>query len=291
MLKSMTGFGHFEITEQDVTISVEIRTVNHRYCDVYLRMPKQLSTFEEGVRSILTSRITRGKVDAFVTLDNKTVAKQQVVLDETLAASYHQALKKMVDEFGLRDDISATALARFPDILRIEKQEDDTDWEGILQKAITGAVTHLMEMRGREGEKLGESLLNNLDYIESQMTHIAAVAPRVVQEYRERLENRIQDLLDPQKLDQQRLAMEVAVFADKCSIDEELVRLRSHIGQMRSMLQEGSPVGKKLDFLIQEMNREVNTIGSKASNLDITKVVVSLKSEIEKMREQVQNVE
>lgn len=291
MLKSMTGFGHCERTENETTLTVEIRTVNHRYCDVYLRMPKQLNGFEEMARSAITSRVMRGKVDVFVTLDQKSAAVMQASVDETLAGSYVQALRTLADRFGLRDDISVTALARFPDIIRLEKREEDTDLEKLLVAAVTGAVDALLDMRGREGEKLGESLRANLRFIENQVTRIAAHAPTVVQDYRERLENRIQDLLDPQKLDPQRLATEVAIFADKCSIDEELVRLGSHIVQMDDMLEAGSPVGKKLDFLIQEMNREVNTIGSKASSLEITKTVVEIKSEIEKMREQIQNIE
>lgn len=291
MLKSMTGFGHCERMQNETALTVEIRTVNHRYCDVYLRMPKQLNCHEELARGIITSRVIRGKIDVFVTLDQKSAAIMQASADETLAESYVIALRGLAERFGLRDDISATALARFPDIIRLEKREDSADLEALLRETVTGAVEALLEMRAREGEKLGESLHANLRLIEEQVGRIAVHAPSVVQDYKERLENRIQDLLDPQKLDPQRLATEIAIFADKCSIDEELVRLGSHIIQMKGMLEEGSPVGKKLDFLIQEMNREVNTIGSKASSLEITKTVVEMKSEIEKMREQIQNIE
>lgn len=291
MLKSMTGFGHHEQTRDGVTVTVEIRTVNHRYCDVSLRMPKQLNYFEDRVRAAIASRITRGKVDVFVTLDTQTALSHEVVLDETLAGSYLSALRKLSALFGLRDDITASALSRFPDILKVERKESGDLLGDLLEEAVLGSVAVLSDMRGREGERLGESLEANLESIMVHVSGIAALAPMVVQEFKERLDSRINELLDTQKLDPVRLATEVALFADKCSIDEEIVRLRSHAGQMRDMLQTGSPIGKKLDFLIQEMNREVNTIGSKSNTLDITRSVVELKSEIEKMREQIQNIE
>lgn len=291
MLRSMTGFGHYEYTENDITFTIEIKTVNHRYCDIFLRMPKQISALEEKVRAILTQRIQRGKIDIYITYDNKSGNTQEVLLDETLAKAYCDALKKIAENLGLRDDISASSLARFPDILKVEKKDYDDIIGAILEKAVNQAVTVLLEMREKEGEKLKESMLQNLLEIETFMLKISAKAPTVVKDYRDKLENRINELLDTQKLDPARLAMEVALFADKCNIDEEIVRLRSHIVQMRDMLRAGSPVGKKLDFLIQEMNREVNTIGSKASDLEITRNVVELKSEIEKLREQVQNIE
>jgi len=287
----MTGFGHCEYTENDISFTIEIKTVNHRYIDIFLKMPKQLSTFEDMIRSLASAKIQRGKIDIYITYDNKSSDSQEVILDEGLAKAYCDALRKISDELGLRDDISATSLARFPDILKVEKQENNEEVGKVLEKAFNIALDELVQMRTREGEKLKESLLANLSAIEDYIEKIKEKAPLVVREYKEKLEMRLNELIDLQRVDPARIATEVALFADKCSIDEELVRLKSHIIQMREMLDAGSPVGKKADFLIQEMNREVNTIGSKASNIDITRNVVELKSEIEKLREQIQNIE
>lgn len=291
MLRSMTGFGHCEYTEQDITFTIEIKTVNHRYSDIFLRMPKQISSFEELIRSLASARIQRGKIDIYITYNNKSSDFQEVMLDEGLAKAYCDAMRKISANLGLRDDISATSLARFPDILKVEKQDNNEEVGKILEKAFNFALEELLQMRTREGEKLKESLLVNLSVIEKYIERIYEKAPLVVKEYKEKLETRLSELIDLQRVDPGRIATEVALFADKCSIDEELVRLRSHIMQMREMLDVGSPVGKKADFLIQEMNREVNTIGSKASDIDITRNVVELKSEIEKLREQIQNIE
>jgi uncharacterized protein (TIGR00255 family) len=291
MLRSMTGFGHDEQTREGVTVTVEIRTVNHRYCDIYLRMPKQLNCYEDRVRTAISSRITRGKIDVSVTLDAYTAQSHEVVLDEALAGSYLAALRRLSVLFGIQDDVTAAVLSRFPDILKIERKEEGDLLGDLLEETVIGSVSILADMRTREGERLGETLIENLDGIGSFVNAIAVRAPSVVRDFKDRLDNRIAEWVDTQKLDPARLATEVALFADRCSIDEEIVRLRSHSGQMRDMLKSGSPIGKKLDFLIQEMNREVNTIGSKSNNLDITRAVVELKSEIEKMREQIQNIE
>jgi uncharacterized protein (TIGR00255 family) len=291
MLRSMTGFGHCEYTEQDITFTIEIKTVNHRYSDIFLRMPKQLSPFEELIRSLTLAKIQRGKVDIYITYENKSSDFQEVILDEGLAKAYCDAMRRISSNLGLRDDISATSLARFPDIIKVEKQDNNEEVGKILEKAFSLALEELIQMRTREGEKLKESLFANLSSIETYIGIIDEKAPLVVKEYKEKLEARLSELIDLEMVDQGRIATEVALFADKCSIDEELVRLKSHIMQMREMLNVGSPVGKKADFLIQEMNREVNTIGSKASDIDITRNVVELKSEIEKLREQIQNIE
>ncbi len=291
MLKSMTGFGHDEGEKDGVKITVEIRTVNHRYCDIYLRMPKQLNVFEDRVRAAISSQITRGKADVFVTLDSLKAETHDIVLDEGLAASYIEALHQMATVFSLEEDITAGMLSRYPDILKVERREIGEELGDLLEETVLGAVKSLMMMREREGDRLSESFFINLDDVSRYVNDIAVQAPTVVVEYKERLETRLAELLQNQKLDPARLAAEVAIFADKCSIEEELVRLRSHIDQMRVMLKGGSPIGKKLDFLIQEMNREVNTVGSKSNQLAITKNVIELKSEIEKMREQIQNIE
>ena len=208
-----------------------------------------------------------------------------------MAKAYYSVLKKITDNLGLRDDITASTIARFPDIIKVEKKEDNDYIAEILKKAVSVAIDEVIEMRTREGQKLKENLFDILDNIEKFIEKIEQKAPIVVEEYKEKLEQRLSELIDIQKVDPARIATEVALFADKCNIDEELTRLNSHISQMRDMLNAGSPVGKKADFLIQEMNREVNTIGSKANNLDITRNVVELKSEIEKLREQIQNIE
>lgn len=291
MLRSMTGFGHSEYTENGITFTIEIKTVNHRYSDIFLRMPKQISCFEDRVRSIINSKIQRGKIDVYITYDNKSPKAQEVLLDENLAKAYCNALRKISESLGLRDDISVSSLSRFPDILKVEKSENDDTVGEILEKAVNEAIDVLLDMRIKEGEKLKEALLANLSAIEVFNEKIQQKAPVVVIEYKDKLEARLSELIDIQKVDPARIATEVAIFADRCSVDEELVRLRSHIIQMREMLNGGSPVGKKADFLIQEINREVNTIGSKANDLEITRNVVELKSEVEKLREQIQNIE
>jgi len=287
----MTGYGHCEYTENDITFTVEIKTVNHRYSDIFLRIPKQISSLEEQVRSLINDRIHRGKIDVYINYENKSSQDHEVILDESLAKAYYNALKKIADDLGLRDDISASTIARFPDIIKVEKKDDSDYIAEILKKAVSAAIDEVIEMRTREGERLKENLFAILDNIENFVRKIEEKAPIVVKEYKEKLEQRLSELIDIQQVDPARIATEVALFADKCSIDEELIRLSSHIFQMKEMLNAGSPVGKKADFLIQEMNREVNTIGSKANDLEITRNVVELKSEIEKLREQIQNIE
>ena len=291
MLRSMTGYGHCEYTDNDITFTVEIKTVNHRYSDIFLRIPKQISSLEEQVRSLINDRIHRGKIDVYINYENKSSQDHEVILDESLAKAYYNALKKIADDLGLRDDISASTIARFPDIIKVEKKDDSDYIAEILKKAVSAAIDEVIEMRTREGERLKENLFAILDNIENFVRKIEEKAPIVVKEYKEKLEQRLSELIDIQQVDPARIATEVALFADKCSIDEELIRLSSHIFQMKEMLKAGSPVGKKADFLIQEMNREVNTIGSKANDLEITRNVVELKREIEKLREQIQNIE
>lgn len=292
MIKSMTGYGHYEYQDEEVRMSIELKTVNHRYCDVYIRLPRQLSCFEDKIRSLITSRVSRGKVDVFLNWENIGEGTKEVVLDESLARAYYEAMGKLAGNLGLRDDISSSSLARFPEILHIEKKEEDGDtvWT-ILQKAVNEAIDTLIAMREAEGEKLKKSLLDICQSIGEYRLKILEHAPTVVSEYKEKLTARIHELMDNNTVDEMRLAMEVAIFADKCSINEELVRLKSHLDQFRDIVEIDGPIGKKLDFLLQEMNREVNTIGSKANSLAITKNVVELKSEIEKLREQIQNIE
>lgn len=292
MIRSMTGFGRGESKGDGKTFIIEIKTVNHRYSDVFVKMPRSISFLEDKVRELVNKSVSRGKIDVYITYEEIGEDSRTVVLDEALANAYLKTLTQARDKFGLKDDLSVSLLTRFPDVLKVEKVEEDEDkiWE-LLKVALENALRSLVSMRENEGQELKNSLCERSEYIESILKIIVGRAPEVVKEYKQKLESRIQDILDQKTIDETRLAMEVAIFADRCSIDEEIVRLGSHLGQLREALQMQQPVGRKLDFLVQEMNREINTIGSKANDLIITKNVVEIKSEVEKIREQIQNIE
>jgi uncharacterized protein (TIGR00255 family) len=292
MLKSMTGFGRGEYQEEGKEFLVEIKTVNHRYSDVFVKIPRHISFLEDRVREMVSKSISRGKVDVYVSFEDYSDDSKNVVFDEPLAKTYIKALETLRDEYGLQDDITVSLVAKFPDILRVEKNEEDGEKLWLLLKvAVEKAVESLISMRTIEGQGLKNNLLERANYIEGVLKEITERAPNVVKEYKTKLENRLKELLEQQTVDETRLATEVAIFADRASIDEEIVRLGSHIGQLREALNMEQPVGRKLDFLIQEMNRETNTIGSKANDLIITRHVVDIKSELEKVREQIQNIE
>ncbi len=293
MVRSMTGFGRGTYAEHGKEFTVEIKSVNHRYVDFYIKLPRQIAYLEERVREVVAKSIFRGKVDIFISFEDRSEDSRSVMLDEALAGAYIQAVEKLRDKYGLKDDLSLSFVSRFPDVLRIEKNEDDEEqlW-GILSKALEAGVASLVQMREKEGNELRSSLLQKADYMEKIISQIANRSPEVVIEYKQKLENRIKELLNQQTVDENRIAMEVAIFADRCSIDEELVRLGSHLIQLRDILSiNKQPVGRKLDFLVQEINREINTIGSKSNDIEITKFVLELKSETEKIREQIQNME
>lgn len=292
MIRSMTGFGRGESKEEGRMFLVEIKTVNHRYSDIFIKMPRQISFLEDKIRDVVGKSLSRGKIDVFVTYEEYGDDSKSVVIDESLATAYVKAVGSLRDKYSLKDDISVSLISRFPDILKVEKVEVDEGktWE-LLKAALDNALQSLIVMRGIEGEGLKNNILERTAYIADILKEITVRAPEVVKEYKQKLENRIKELLEQQTIDENRLAVEVAYFADRCSIDEEIVRLGSHISQMRDTLDLQQPVGRKLDFLIQEMNREINTIGSKANDLVITKNVVELKSELEKLREQIQNLE
>lgn len=292
MIRSMTGFGRGEITQDGKEFTVEIKTVNHRYSDIFIKMPRQINFLEDRVRDLVSKGISRGKIDVFITYSNYGDDSKFVTFDEQLAKAYISAVESLRDKFGLADDISVSLISKYPDVLKVEQaQEDEEQLWSLLKQAVENAVSSLIRMRQTEGEGLRRVLLERADIIESMVAEISKRAPEVPKEYKARLTDRIRELLDQQTIDENRLAMEVALFADRCSIDEELVRLTSHLGQLRQILDMDQPVGRKLDFLVQEMNREINTIGSKANDLIITKLVVDVKSEIEKIREQIQNIE
>ncbi|MCX7842688.1 MAG: YicC family protein [Clostridia bacterium] len=292
MIKSMTGFGRGGAQDEGREFLVEIKTVNHRYLDLFLKMPRQLGFLEDKVRELVGRNISRGKIDVYISFEDNGENAKEVLLDEALAKAYISALENLKEKFSLNDDISVSLVSRFPDVLRVEKAEDDEEktWK-LLKTALEAALDSLIQMRLNEGKELRNSLLEKADCIESVLSDIKKRSPEIVKEYKIKLENRIKELLDQQTVDENRLAMEVALFADRCSIDEELVRLGSHIGQLRDTLDSKQPVGRKLDFLLQEMNREINTIGSKANDLEITRHVIDVKSELEKIREQIQNIE
>lgn len=292
MIKSMTGFGRGECRQDGIEFLVEIKAVNHRYADIFIKIPRQVSFLEEKARNLVGKAVSRGKIDVYVSYNNTSEDNKKVVFDEGLAKAYIDSIQQLKNSFNIDDEISLALISRFPDIFKVEQEEldEETLWR-MLEEALTSALQSLISMRAQEGKRLKKDLLDRAVYIEKLIEELEARAPEVVIEYKARLESRIKDLLEQQTIDEARLATEVAIFADKCSIDEEIVRLKSHINQLCDTLESSDPVGRKLDFLIQEMNREVNTIGSKANDLAITKNVVEIKSEIEKLREQVQNIE
>lgn len=292
LVNSMTGFGRGEYSKDGREFTVEIKTVNHRYSDVFIKLPRQISFLEDKVRETVGKAVSRGKIDVFITYYNYSDDSRNVTFDEPLAKAYIGAVETLRDKFKLRDDISVSLISRYPDVLKVEQNDEDEEilWS-MLKIAVDNALNSLIVMREKEGEGLKNVLIERADYIESIIGEISKRAPEVPREYKTKLEARIKDLLDQQTIDESRLAAEVAIFADRCSIDEELVRLASHIDQLRGTFSMSQPIGRKLDFLVQEMNREINTIGSKANDLAITKNVVEIKSEIEKIREQIQNIE
>lgn len=292
MIKSMTGFGRGSAQQEGKEFTVEIKTVNHRYVDIFVKYPRQLSFLEDKVREVVGKSLSRGKIDVYISFEDKGEDSKTVLLDEALAKAYISAIGLLKEKFELSDDASVSLISRFPDVLRVEKVEADEEklW-ALLKTALESALESLIAMRIKEGDELKNSLLEKADFIESVLKLISQRSPEVVREYKAKLESRIKEIMEQQVVDENRLAMEVAIFADRCSIDEEIVRLGSHISQLRDTLNAKQPVGRKLDFLVQEMNREINTIGSKANDLVITKNVIDLKSEIEKIREQIQNIE
>ncbi len=293
MVRSMTGFGRGTFSDSGKEFTVEIKSVNHRYIDFYIKLPRQIAFLEERVREIVSKNIYRGKVDIFISFEDRSEDSKSVTLDEALADAYIQAINKLKAKYNLADDISVSLVSRLPDVLRIEKNEDDEEqlWI-VLKNAIEVAISSLIHMREKEGNELRESLMQKADNMQDIIKHIYERSPGVVSEYKLKLENRIKDLMNQQTIDENRIAMEVAIFADRCSIDEELVRLGSHLSQLRDILSiQQQAIGRKLDFLVQEINREINTIGSKSNDIIITKSVLELKSETEKIREQIQNIE
>lgn len=292
MLKSMTGFGRFESETPERKISVEMKAVNHRYCEISLKMPKKLNFFESAIRNLLKNYISRGKVDIFIMYEDFTEGKELVKYNEDLAKSYFDLIKKMGSQFEIDGNISASQLARFPDVFTIEEQQiDENEMWSFIENAIKNAAENFVKTRIAEGEHLKNDLIGKLNGMISMIDFIEERSPQVVDEYRNRLYAKVEELLGNTNMDQGILATEITVFADKICVDEETVRLRAHINNMKNTLNEAENVGRKLDFIAQEMNREANTILSKSSDLDITNTAINLKTDIEKVREQIQNIE
>ncbi|MCF2553590.1 YicC/YloC family endoribonuclease [Faecalicatena contorta] len=293
MIKSMTGFGRCEVTEGERKFTVEMKGVNHRYLDVNIRMPKKLNFFETAIRNQMKKSIQRGKVDLFITYEDLSESQVSLKYNETLAAEYLSYFKKMEEKFSLENDIRVSTLSRCPEVLTMEEQVMDEEelWKG-LEKALDGAIAQFVETRTLEGENLKKDIIAKLDGLLEVVAYIEERSPQILAEYREKLENKVKELLADTQLDEGRIAAEVVVFADKICTDEEVVRLRSHIVHMKETLQsDEAGIGRKLDFIAQEMNREANTILSKANDLKVSNAGISLKTEIEKVREQIQNIE
>ena len=292
MIKSMTGYGSAKGTVEGLEITVELKSVNNRYLDSSVRLPRSFLFAEEAIKSAVQSHISRGKVDVFVSVDSSQAGDMTVRVNEPLLKGYIEAIRHIAEEYSLSDDMTAMSVSRFPDVLSVEKKDLDAE-------AISAGICAIAEealrdfdtMRQREGAKLRDDVLSRLDTIDKLVSAVESEAPNTVAEYRKRLEQKMQEVLGATGIDENRILAEAAIFADHIAVDEETVRLRSHMSQLTTMINGSSPTGRKINFLIQEFNREANTIGSKCQNSQIAHVVVDLKSEIEKIREQIQNIE
>lgn len=292
MIKSMTGFGRCEIMENNRKFTVELKSVNHRYLDVNIKMPKKFVFFESSIRTLLKEYAQRGKVDVFISYEDYTEENFAVKYNEEVATAYLKHLRQMAETFGLEDDIRVSTLSRYPEVFTMEEQSvDEKEVWSLLEKALRGASEQFVESRVAEGKHLAEDLNAKLDTILGYVDYIEERSPVILAEYRNRLEDKVRELLADKQIDESRIATEVTIFADKICVDEETVRLRSHIESAKSALEEGQSIGRKLDFIAQEMNREANTILSKTTDIKISDIGINLKTDIEKVREQIQNIE
>ena len=292
MIKSMTGFGRCEIEEGNRKVTVEMKSVNHRYLDVNIKMPKKLSFFESSIRNELKNYVQRGKIDIFISYEDFSENTVSIKYNKELAAEYLKYLRNMSEEFDLDDDIRVSTLSRYPEVFSMEEQMVDEEeiWK-VLAKAIDGAAESFVETRIKEGQNLADDLIAKLDGMLEHVAFIEERSPQLMDEYRKKLEERVKELLGDASVDESRLLTEVTIFADKVCVDEEIVRLKSHIETTKQALIAGGSIGRKLDFIAQEMNRKANTILSKANDLEISNRGIELKTEIEKVREQIQNIE
>ena len=292
MICSMTGYGTANGTSGKLAVTVELKSVNNRFLDTSVRLPRLYSFAEEPLKNLVQKRLIRGKVDVFVNIDASRDDSVVIRLNEPVLKAYQSAFAEMKEAYGIPDDTGITAYSRLPDLFIVEKQQVDAEvFTADLLKVAGDALDVICAMRAKEGSRLSDDIAAKLDELEEMRRFVSRRSPESVKEYRERLLNKMREVLDSSNVDESRILTEAALFADKVAVDEELVRLDSHIRQFRELLSSGGAVGRKLDFLIQEMNREVNTIGSKCTDLDITKTVLEMKSCIEKIREQAQNIE
>lgn len=292
MVRSMTGYGRGTASDGNMTVTVELKSVNHRFFECSIKAPRQFSFFEDKLKSYLQSRIARGKVDVFVSFERGAVSTETVTVNEALAESVVNAMRSIAEKYNVSDDVSATAVAAVSGVLTVTSGQLDEEATGnIILSAAKDAVDAFIAARETEGARLAADVISKSENILQFVEIVEKRSPETVVLYRERLENRIKELLQSASVDEQRVLTETALFADKIAVDEETVRLRSHIAHLNEMFKAAGPIGKKLDFIVQEMNRETNTIGSKCQDIDISRVVVDMKSEIEKIREQIQNIE
>ena len=291
MIKSMTGFGRGKFENAGREYTVEIKAINHRYNDIQIKMPRYLISLEDKVRQYISKNISRGKIDVFISLVNMSEEGRNIKVDRALASVYITEMKKLIEEYGVKDDISATSIMRMPDMIVIDNDADEDLYYTELSQALEMAIKNLNEARLTEGKRLADDIQSRLKVVSQYVDEVEMKSANLLEEYKTKLTNRINELKANEIMDENRLGMEIVLFADKSSICEEVTRLRSHIKTLSNMLNTESPIGKKLDFLLQEMNRETNTIGSKANCLDITNAVVEMKNEIENIREQIQNIE
>ena len=291
MIRSMTGFGKAIIEKNSRKYQVEIKSVNHRYLDISVKIPRAISFLEEEVKREISKSVKRGKVDVFITFENNSLEGREIKINTDLAKEYIKELKNLAKEESLLSDLQVNDIAKYPDVLKIQENGEDEKIKEELVEVVANATESLMKMKKSEGEKIAEDLSKRLEKIQEKVNETSNLSTGLIEEYVVKLKERIKQILKEQEIDETRLAQEVVIYADKCSIEEEITRLNSHILQCKELLNENKSVGKKIDFIIQEMNRETNTIGSKSNNLGITNNVIDLKTEIEDMREQTQNIE
>ena len=293
MIRSMTGFGHGEVSnDKNQKVTVEMKSVNHRYCDISLKLPKKLAMFEANIRNIMKEYASRGKIDIYVSYEDLSETAVSLHYNQAMAEEYMQVFKKMQEDFGIETKITAEALAKYPEVVTLEEvQQDEEVWWELLEAALRQAAEKFVETRTIEGANLKRDLLGKLDQMAADVAFIEERSPQIIAEYRSKLEEKVKEFLEDSTIEENRIAAEVTLYADKIAVDEEIVRLQSHISSMTDVLESDESIGRKLDFMAQEMNREANTILSKSSDLETSNIAIDLKTEIEKIREQIQNVE
>lgn len=292
MIKSMTGFGRSEIVKGNRKISVEIKSVNHRYLEAGIKMPKKLNVFESRMRDLLKKYATRGKIDIFINYEDESESQVNLKFNQNIADEYMAIFNNMSEKYNLKNDMTVGGLARFPEVITMDEvQEDEEELWHFIEEAMKAALEQFVNTRILEGENLKKDLLGKLDHMEELVAFVEKRSPEIMKEYRSKLESKVKELLGDTTIDESRIATEVIIYADKICVDEETVRLRSHIEHARKCLNEEGGIGRKMDFIAQEMNREANTTLSKANDIEISNAAIDLKTEIEKVREQIQNIE